>query len=81
MEVSLFKYFVENEGVWAILFCFMFLYFLKTYRDREKERSKELREWRKELQHDIEQINANTTFIVTTWKVILEKEINRRKPK
>jgi Na+/melibiose symporter-like transporter len=78
---ALLNYFLENEGTWAILFCFMFLYFLKTTRDRERERAKELREFRKKLEEEITIISANTTFIMTTWKLVLEKEMSRRRKK
>jgi Na+/melibiose symporter-like transporter len=79
MDISLFDYFLKSDSVWAILFCFMFLYFLKTTRDREKERKNELKEFKKQLQEDIKLIHANMTFITTYIKIMLEKEQKRRK--
>lgn len=79
MDISLFDYFLKSDSVWAILFCFMFLYFLKTTRDREKERKNEIKEFKKQLQEDIKLIHANMTFITTYIKIMLEKEQKRRK--
>lgn len=79
MDVTLFERFLKTESIWAILFCFMFLYFLRTTKKREEERTREMKEFRKSLENDIKLIHANTSFIVTTWKVVLEKELNRRK--
>jgi Na+/melibiose symporter-like transporter len=79
MDLSLFDYFLKTDSVWAVLFCFMFLYFLKTNNDREKERTKEVKEFKKQLQEDIKLIHANLTFVVTYYKIMLEKEAKRRK--
>jgi BhlA-like holin len=79
MDLSLFNYFLKSDSLWAILFCFMFLYFLKTTKDHEKERSKELQEFRKNLENDIRLIQANTNFVVQYFKLVLEKELKRRK--
>lgn len=79
MDLSLFNYFLKSDSLWAVLFCFMFIYFLKTTKDREKERSKELQEFRKNLENDIRLIQANTNFVVQYFKLVLEKELKRRK--
>jgi BhlA-like holin len=74
MDVKLFEAVLSREGLFAILFTFLFLYFLRTSNEREKERDKELADFR----DDLKQINANTTFVVSTLKIVLEKEIGRR---
>lgn len=79
MELKLFEKFLNTQSIWAILFCFMFLYFLRVSSKREEERTKELQDFKAHIENDIKLIHANTSFIVTTWKVILEKEIKRRK--
>lgn len=79
MEASLFSYFLKSEGTWAILFCFMFLYVLRVLNMRYKDQQEELKEFRTKLEEDIKLIQANQQFITSTWQLILEKEVKRRK--
>jgi Na+/melibiose symporter-like transporter len=79
MDVNLFNWFLKQDSAWAILFCFMFLMFLKTTNDREQEHKKQLEEFQSKLETDIRTIQANTNFVVSCLKLILEKELKRRK--
>lgn len=79
MELKLFETVLSREGLFAILFTFLFLYFLRTTRQREKDRNAEAKEFRKQIGDDLKLIQANTTFIVSTLKLVLEKELKRRK--
>jgi BhlA-like holin len=79
MDLKLFEYFLNTQGVWAILFVFTFLTILINNAKREKDRKDELKEFKDDLANDIKLIHANMTFVVTTLKIVLEKELKRRK--
>jgi hypothetical protein len=67
-----FQYFLQTETPFMLMFGALFLYFLKTSRDREKAQEEFLTQ-------RIVKIQENMEVIIKVWKILLEKELEARK--
>jgi hypothetical protein len=46
---------------------------------RENERRIEIKEFREKLDTDLNKLLQNSSLILETWKIIIERELKRRK--
>ena len=76
---KLLDYFITTNNMWAILFVFSFIFMIITNGRREEERRQELKEFREKLEADIEQLKQTSNVILETWKVLIQRELKRRK--
>lgn len=66
------SYFIKSETPFMLLFSALFLYHIKTNREREK-RMHEL------ISTKIDAIQTEMHVLIKVWKVLLEKELEERK--
>lgn len=66
------SYFMKTETPFMLLFSALFIYFIKTSKDREK-RMNEL------MNTKIDAIQEEMHVLIKVWKVLLEKELEDRK--
>lgn len=72
-------YFISTGNMWAILFVFSFIFMIITNARRENERRSELKEFRNKLDEDLNKLKLNSDLILQTWKLMIERELKRRK--
>lgn len=66
------SYFIKTETPFMLLFSALFIYFIKTSKDREK-RMHEL------IATKLDSINSEMQVLIRVWKVLLEKELEEKK--
>lgn len=67
-----FQYFLRTETPFMLLFALLFLYVLKTNRDREMSQDKQVAE-------KIDKIQESQEIMLQVWKILIEKELEERK--
>lgn len=68
---ALVNYFIANEGPWAVLFVILLVWTTRTNNKREERLNDKITEQLQEIQKD-------TALILETWKLIIERELERR---
>ena len=68
----LIDYFIKNEGPWAVLFVLFLVYTQRQQAKREDRNHQETSE-------ALNQIQKDTALMIETWKIIIERELERRK--
>lgn len=76
--LNLLEYFLANQGAWAILFVFLFVYEIRTNDAREKRMRDDQNKQRNETNKKLSKIQADVSLMLETWKIIIEREIERR---
>ena len=71
--------FIATGNMWAVIFVFLLIFTLITNTRREEERRQELREFRENIEKNMNQILMNSNLILETWKVLIQRELKRRK--
>lgn len=66
------SYFIKTETPFMLLFSALFIYFIKTAKDREN-RMNEL------INTKIDAIQSEMQVLIRVWKVLLEKELEDKK--
>jgi hypothetical protein len=66
------QYFLKTETPFMLMFALLFLYVLKTNRDREISQDKH-------ISKKLEKIEENLEVMIKVWKILLEKELEDRK--
>ena len=74
-------YFIATQSPWAVLFVLLLGYIILTNARREKERRDELKEFRESQEKKMDQLLQNTALMLETWKVIIQRELERREKK
>jgi hypothetical protein len=67
-----FQYFLKTETPFMLMFAMLFLYFLKTARDREVSQEEK-------VSKKIDAIQEQLDVMMKVWKILLEKELEARK--
>ena len=70
--VDAFQYFLKTETPFMLMFALLFIYFLKTNRDREVSQDKN-------ISKKLEKMQENQEVIIKVWQILLEKELEDRK--
>lgn len=70
--LSEFQYFLKTETPFMLMFVLLFLYFIKTGREREKRLEDIIDQKLSKLQDQME-------VLAKVWKILLEKELEERK--
>jgi hypothetical protein len=79
MEIeALVNYFIANEGPWAVLFVILLVWTTRTNNKREQRMSDQHREDRAQTIGQLQEIQKDTALILETWKLIIERELERR---
>jgi BhlA holin family len=73
------QFFINTQSPWAILFVFLLGYIITTNARRETERRNELKEFRQGMEKDLDYLKQNTHLMLETWKIIIQRELDRRK--
>jgi flagellin-specific chaperone FliS len=66
------QYFLKTETPFMLMFALLFMYFLKTARDREVSQEKN-------VSKKIDAIQEQLDVMMKVWKILLEKELEARK--
>jgi flagellin-specific chaperone FliS len=66
------QYFLKTETPFMLMFALLFMYFLKTARDREVSQEKN-------VSKKIDTIQEQLDVMMKVWKILLEKELEARK--
>ena len=72
------EYFIANEGPWAILFVSLFAFTIRSNNQREEKMRAEMKEQRTSTRSQLNAIQQDTTLMLETWKLIIERELERR---
>lgn len=72
-------YFIATQSPWAILFTLLLGYTILTNARREEERRNELSELRKSMEDKLNTLLTNSQLQLETWKIMIERELERRK--
>lgn len=67
-----FQYFLKTETPFMLMFVILFLYFIKTSRDREISQDQN-------ISKKLAQIEEQVQVMVKVWKILIEKELEERK--
>jgi hypothetical protein len=67
-----FQYFLKTETPFLLMFALLFLYVLKTNRDREISQDKH-------ISKKLDKIQENQEIMIQVWKILIEKELEERK--
>lgn len=70
--IEAFQYFLKTETPFMLMFALLFLYVLKTNRDREISQDKH-------ISKRLDSIQENLEIMIKVWKILLEKELEERK--
>lgn len=74
-------YFIATQSPWAILFVMMLGYVILTNARREGERREELKDMRNTTEKELQEIKQSTLLMLETWKIVIERELQRRENK
>ena len=74
-------YFISTQSPWAVLFVLLFSYTIITNARRERERRAEVKDIRDSLEAKMNSLLQNTSLMLETWKLIIERELERREGK
>jgi uncharacterized protein YydD (DUF2326 family) len=74
METTLIEFFMNSQSPWAILFVVLFLWQLKTNKEREFEHHRK-------QEKDLQSIKKEIEILASVWKVLIDAELERRKEK
>jgi flagellin-specific chaperone FliS len=66
------QYFLKTETPFMLMFALLFMYFLKTARDREVSQEKN-------VSKKVDAIQEQLDVMMKVWKILLEKELEARK--
>jgi hypothetical protein len=69
--MDLIQQFLATESPFAFLFVLLFIFHVKTARDRENDHHKKHSEQLSEIKTDLK-------LLVTLWKTLIEEEIKKR---
>jgi hypothetical protein len=73
MEITEYlKNFLATDTPFMLMFVTLFFYFIKTARDREKEKNNIMEKRLVAIQNDIH-------VLIKVWKILLEKELEARR--
>lgn len=70
--IDAFQYFLRTETPFMLLFALLFLYVLKSNRDREVSQDKHIAQ-------KIDKIQESQEIMLQVWKILIEKELEERK--
>lgn len=76
--LSTLDYFVANEGPWAILFVALFAFTMRSNATREQKYIREREQMRRVYEKKLTKIQSDVTVMLETWKIIIERELERR---
>lgn len=67
-----FQYFLKTETPFMLMFALLFLYVLRTNRDREISQDKH-------ISQKLDNLKENQEIMLQVWKILIEKELEERK--
>jgi hypothetical protein len=76
--LNLLEYFLANQGAWAILFVFLFVYEIRTNQAREKRMVEDHNKQKQDTLKKLTKLQADVSLMLETWKIIIERELERR---
>lgn len=70
--LNYFQYFLKTETPFMLMYALLFLYVLKTNRDREISQDKH-------ISQKLDRLQENQEIMLQVWKILIEKELEERK--
>jgi hypothetical protein len=75
------EFFIKNEGPWAVLFILFYTLEYRNNRKRETALRGDIDQLNQYYSGKLDQIAQDSALILETWKLIIEREIERRETK